>query len=359
MAPEIKTIDPSIVEGYNVGYGINPEAIAPTTGFVVEPLRYDGYGYNPNFNVISSPMPVQQDPSFSAMYNPMAVPYQFTYTQNIDQPFNQVGVGINRLMDNDTYVSPTVGFPQMTIEPSIPKEEPKADKSFNSSLITPVGGPIHERFGIQLLEDDVDRSMLPKPVPSYYGDKDPHNNKSNDSQVISQYGSGKMNNWFTRLLEQRGEDFITSGKLTIDEVSKNADRILDDMILGRIDYNKHGQYIIMPIIIETLISYCSNKLAINKAIQFSLGYTYNDYINRSIIIQNPMSDVERINTLASIDDGLVRNITQAIAIVNQDINVYEVLYNRLSYVKATSNATSLFSLANDLNNYKKVMKKRY
>ena len=74
---------------------------------------------------------------------------------------------------------------------------------------------------------------------------------------------------------------------------------------------------------------------------------------------NFVEDQERIKALSVIDDSLSRNITQAIAIVNQDIGMYEMLYNKLKYVEATKNASSLFSLPNDLGNLKKQMKRRY
>ena len=47
------------------------------------------------------------------------------------------------------------------------------------------------------------------------------------------------------------------------------------------------------------------------------------------------------------------------SIVNQDIAIYSILFNRLSYVNATKNASNLYSLINELNSYKKQMKKRY
>ena len=63
--------------------------------------------------------------------------------------------------------------------------------------------------------------------------------------------------------------------------------------------------------------------------------------------------------LAVIDDSMSRNITQSIAIVNQDIGVYDILYKKLTFVEATKNVSSLFSLTNELNAYKKQLKKRY
>ena len=202
------------------------------------------------------------------------------------------------------------------------------------------------KFGVQSIPIDMDRSMLPKPVDNM----DLHINKDNKST-----NNRRNNNWFSRLIEQRGEEYITSGRLTVEEVSKNAERIIDDMIGGKIDYDKYGKYIIMPVIIETLINYCSNKLAINRALQFSLGYVYNDYVGKNYLSDDP----ERYNTLININDSLARDITQSIAIVNQDIATYNILFNKLSYVNNTKNVSGLYSLINELNIYKKQMKKRY
>lgn len=254
---------------------------------------------------------------------------------------------------------PSIGLPMHSlVEPSTmaPKDGPVATTTpmFNNLVGVDPNYQPQQMFAIQPIPEDVDRSMLPKPAPanSVVEDATAHLSKAQ----AQDYSVGrKVNNWFTRLLDQRGEDYISSGKLSVDEVSKNAERILDDMIAGRVDYIKQGPILISPIIIDTLINYCANKLAINRAIQYALGYVYNDYTSR----QQLMNDPQRLASLSVIDDSMSRNITQAIAIVNQDIGVYDILYKKLTFVEATKNASSLFSLTNDLNAYKKQVKKRY
>lgn len=254
---------------------------------------------------------------------------------------------------------PTIGLPMHSlVEPSTmtPKNIPEANTVpvFNNLVgIDPNYQP-QQMFSIQPVPMDVDRSMLPKPVPqnSIMDDVTAHLSKA---QAQDRTIGRKLNNWFTRLLEQRGEDYITSGRLSVDEVSKNAEKILDDMISGRIDYVKQAPIILSPVIIDTLIDYCANKLAIDKAIQFALGYVYNDFTSK----QNFYNDPERMASLSAINDSMSRNITQAIAIVNQDIGAYDILHKKLTFVEATKNVSSLFSLPNELNNYKKQTKKRY
>lgn len=249
----------------------------------------------------------------------------------------------------------TVGFPKVdnlkeaTVSTK-PEDAPAASVSF-SNLVVQKQNPNTEMFGVSPLPENAERSMLPKVMSladtiaaNAHLNKDPYNQSGK-----------KLNNWFTRLLDQRGQDYISSGKITTEDITKNAERIFDDMISGRIDYIKQGNELINPIVIETLINYCSNKLAINKAIQFSLGYVYNDYSNKQYFIDDP----ERYMALNTINDSLARNIAQSISIVNQDIGIYQILFDRLNYVNVTKNASSLFSLTNDLNNYRKAIKKRY
>ena len=175
----------------------------------------------------------------------------------------------------------------------------------------------------------------------------------------------KPDNWFSRLLERKGEDYITSGKLTIDEVNKNAERIIDDIIKGKIDYNKYGNCMITPVVLDTLINYCTNQLAIKSAIQFALGYTHNDYVNNTIMHSvSPIPQYQFYSTddrriPAAIDDNLASNIAEAMNIINQDIIIYSMLLQTLKSVDVTKNPYELFSLTNRLNPYTKIINKRY
>lgn len=295
---------------------------------------------------------VPTQPTMAPMFAP---PVQVDPAQ-----FASVGYQINMGNLVDPFEQPkAVGLPIHTlVEPSTmaPKDGPVSTSTpqFNTLVGVDPNYQPQQKFAIQPIPIDVDRSMLPKPeiVNSVMEDATAHLNKAQ----AQDYSVGKkVNNWFTRLLDQRGQDYIDSGKLSIDEVSKNAEKILDDMIAGRVDYIKQGPILITPIIIDTLINYCANKLAINRAIQFSLGYVYNDFTNR----QNFYDDPDRLGSLSTIDDSMSRNITQAIAIVSQDIGVYDILYRKLTFVEATKNVSSLFSLTNELNAYKKQLKKRY
>lgn len=162
----------------------------------------------------------------------------------------------------------------------------------------------------------------------------------------------KMSNWFTRMIDQRGEDFIAAGKVSVDEVGKNVDRIIDDIIAGRVDFSKHGKYIIEPIIIDTILDYCANKVNLNTANLYTQNYFYSDYVNRGQYMQ---TDPERFGILNT-GDNMVRNIVRSMSMADRDIGIYTILYNKFMIVKNTKNAMTLISLNNELNNYRKLAK---
>ena len=79
--------------------------------------------------------------------------------------------------------------------------------------------------------------------------------------------------WFSRLLERKGDDYISSGKITDMEVIRNIDRIIDDIINGKIDYSKYGNCILAPVVFNNLLSYCREKVSTTAAKMYSLSYT--------------------------------------------------------------------------------------
>lgn len=342
----------NIEYGFNLSTGIVEEAIPSQSGGQVL--------IRPKFNtLIENGTEENTDSSDKKFKGPITsnlnkdtTPYGFNIIvdqlDNIPKPEIAENISMDKLVENKSTneAVKSMGLDMNPLVKDIPTD--KSDPEFVglnfNSLISDFVPNYDNKFGVQAIPLNMDTSMLPKPVTP----EDLHNNKDNKP-------NRRINNWFTRIIDQKGEDYFTSGKLTIEEVSKNAERIIDDMVAGKVDYDKFGPYLILPVILDTLINYCSNKLAINRALQFSLGYIYNDYIERANLADDP----ERYNILIRIDDSLIRDITQSIAIVNQDIAVYSILFNRLSYVNATKNASSLYSLINELNSYKKQMKKRY
>ena len=168
----------------------------------------------------------------------------------------------------------------------------------------------------------------------------------------------KPESWISRTLDRKGADYFTSGRLTSNEVSRNAERIVEDIIKSRIDYNKYGQYLIMPIVLDTLINYCSNKLSLASAIQFSLGYTRNDYVNNYITHYYGISREPQFQKFggssrepAGIDDITANDISRALEIITEDVIIYNMIKQALQSVYVSRNPYELFSLTNNLNSY--------
>lgn len=84
--------------------------------------------------------------------------------------------------------------------------------------------------------------------------------------------NGYLECWFSRLLARKGEDYISSGKLTDDEVVRNVDRIINDIINGKIDYDLYGAYMLYPVVFDNLLSYCRNRYSMTSTEMYCLGY---------------------------------------------------------------------------------------
>lgn len=172
----------------------------------------------------------------------------------------------------------------------------------------------------------------------------------------------RQESWLSRLVDRKGDEYFKSGRLNSDEVSRNAERIIDDIVKSRIDYDKYGQYMVLPVILDTMISYCSNKLAILTAIQYSLGYVHNEYLNGKISHGSYMTfPVINNNEYfpGCIDSTTASNISQAIGITAQDIEIYGNIKKSLESVNITKNPYELYTLTNKLGPYARFASKRY
>ena len=239
------------------------------------------------------------------------------------------------------------------MKPNVQKEENTSVNGINLNLIQkPDRKDVSYAVKIVPTEGNIDQIINPNSADAFSiirADID-RKIKEENKPCTDKKNNKKIFCWLTKLIEQKGEDYITS-KLTVTEVSRNAARIIDDILAGRIDYTKYGKYIILPVIIETLINYCSNKIAIAGAIQVCLGYTYNDYVNR--YGSDPMNPM--LNEVHS----QITNITQAISMTNQDLTVYTTVKNKLEYVRDTKNATSLFNVSAELGQLRRLIQNRY
>lgn len=257
-------------------------------------------------------------------------------------------VNIPESFNLPTYTTQEKKSVSLNLSPAIIEEKPITEASVDfSSLMTntPMEDYVRQQFEISPVNDPHD-VIVYNQIPQIPTVGSLINNPVPDSICNGR----KISNWFTRMIDQRGEDFIAAGKISVDEVGKNVDKIIDDIIAGRVDFSKHGKYIIEPIIIDTILDYCANKVNLNTANLYTQNYFYSDYVNR---IQYMQTDPERFGILNT-NDNMIRNIVRSMSMADRDIGIYTILYNKFMIVKNTKNAMALISLNNELNAYRKL-----
>ena len=261
---------------------------------------------------------------------------------------NESQVNIPESFNLPTYATQEKKSVSLNLSPAIIEEKPITEASIDfSSLMTntPMEDYVRQQFEISPVNDPHD-VIVYNQIPQIPTVGSLINNPVPDSICNGR----KISNWFTRMIDQRGEDFIAAGKISVDEVGKNVDKIIDDIIAGRVDFSKHGKYIIEPIIIDTILDYCANKVNLNTANLYTQNYFYSDYVNR---IQYMQTDPERFGILNT-NDNMIRNIVRSMSMADRDIGIYTILYNKFMIVKNTKNAMALISLNNELNAYRKL-----
>lgn len=261
---------------------------------------------------------------------------------------NESQVNIPESFNLPTYATQEKKSVSLNLSPAIIEEKPITEASVDfSSLMTntPMEDYVRQQFEISPVNDPHD-VIVYNQIPQIPTVGSLINNPVPDSICNGR----KISNWFTRMIDQRGEDFIAAGKISVDEVGKNVDKIIDDIIAGRVDFSKHGKYIIEPIIIDTILDYCANKVNLNTANLYTQNYFYSDYVNR---IQYMQTDPERFGILNT-NDNMIRNIVRSMSMADRDIGIYTILYNKFMIVKNTKNAMALISLNNELNAYRKL-----
>lgn len=261
---------------------------------------------------------------------------------------NESQVNIPESFNLPTYATQEKKSVSLNLSSAIIEEKPITEASVDfSSLMTntPMEDYVRQQFEISPVNDPHD-VIVYNQIPQIPTMGSLINNPVPDSICNGR----KISNWFTRMIDQRGEDFIAAGKISVDEVGKNVDKIIDDIIAGRVDFSKHGKYIIEPIIIDTILDYCANKVNLNTANLYTQNYFYSDYVNR---IQYMQTDPERFGILNT-NDNMIRNIVRSMSMADRDIGIYTILYNKFMIVKNTKNAMALISLNNELNAYRKL-----
>lgn len=168
-------------------------------------------------------------------------------------------------------------------------------------------------------------------------------------------------NWFSRMIEKEGPDFLDTGKITVEKISSNADRIIDDIVHGFINYDLYGSYIVHPIITNQLIQFCSNKLAELTAEQYALHHIHNEYVNNKLTV---LSDLAPATPPADVDSdhiifgSILTNIEMLIPRIDYNVYKYYTVKQCLEVVDVTKDPYRLYDIANIFSMYEKNNKRK-
>lgn len=176
--------------------------------------------------------------------------------------------------------------------------------------------------------------------------------------------------WFSQLLKKRGPTYISDGLLTDIEVQRNLDRIVNDIIMGRIDYTQYGNYLLYPVVFDNLLPYCRSKVSALNAELFSLGYvlwacdmgmihTANTNMYPSQFNdQNPprVSPYELDISLlqqgyTTISSAMKNSIVIEYRNANAELNKYSILCSALESIQITHNVYELQWVTQSLKQY--------
>ncbi len=163
--------------------------------------------------------------------------------------------------------------------------------------------------------------------------------------------------WFSRLLARKGEDYITSGKLGVMEVIRGVDNIINDIINGRIEYSKYGNYLLIPVVFDTLLSYCRDKASTTAAEMYCLNYTLWSAETGKITIANtsrfpdkdpnnnqtgyPYDTMVLNNGFVTISQTMKNTIAVALREVSNEYNKFTFLRDIFESIQVTRNVYEL------------------
>lgn len=160
-------------------------------------------------------------------------------------------------------------------------------------------------------------------------------------------------NYFSRLLQNKGPDYIDNGNLTDREVLRSIDIIINDIINGRIDYDKYGKYILLPEVFETLISHCRDKRSLYSSSLYCMDYTLFQIGLGHLPVVGPFMQLEQ----GMINQDLYNNIIYNRDKIQFELQKYGVLTDVLEAVNASKNVFDLVYATSKLKMYSRVGKK--
>jgi len=177
----------------------------------------------------------------------------------------------------------------------------------------------------------------------------------------------RMESWLSRLVDRNGEDYVKN--ITDAEVLRSIDRIIEDIIGGRINYDQYGNLLLIPAIFDNLLSYCRSRASTCFTELFCLNYTNmasetgqlqianTNYFPGSQMPENISyaAQVYDVNLwsqgFATISQQTKNNLNTAIREKNIEYNKYSILANILGEVQVSRNIFTLQWNTNGLKQY--------
>lgn len=116
-----------------------------------------------------------------------------------------------------------------------------------------------------------------------------------------------QNNIFVKCKEKYGENFLSSGYITQDDIYRNAKNIIRDIIKSNLDLSEYGKYLMDPHVLEALIRAINEEVIQYSIISDSLRFTRmsnNNYVDNSFIaIENKINSCKKL--YSSVLEGLI------------------------------------------------------
>jgi hypothetical protein len=132
-------------------------------------------------------------------------------------------------------------------------------------------------------------------------------------------------NYFESMQKQFGDNWIITQNP--DSIQRSAKRIVKEMVHGNIDYQKYGNYFLDPKFMENLIIACRNELEVNTLLYTAVYH----YAQQEPLYPNINIELNHLQALCY---------------------VYNVITQKLDYVKLYSNVGYLADIASLLYTYR-------
>ncbi len=128
----------------------------------------------------------------------------------------------------------------------------------------------------------------------------------------------KNNSYIQMMYNQQGEDWIIN--VRPEDIQRSCKRVVKDMVKGTIDYEKFGKYFLDIKFMENLIIGLTNELEINT-LNYNACKLYYSYYPNTPNLGTHIYHLERI------------------------LYIYNIIYERLNWVKSTGNVGYLTDIS--------------